>query len=302
MNVDIPTILAVGGGKGGTGKSTFAVCLASQLAIFGRDVVLADLDFGAANLHIMLGMRDNGRSLVRFLYPSGQAIGLEECIVSTTIDGLRLLPGEGFMPGIANMEFAKKQKLIKALRKVETDYVICDLGSGSSFNVVDFFLAADRGILLLTAEATAILNGYEFMKNCIFRKIARSFVKDQTIMKIVNEYRKGWEGGSRGSIGEMIGRVGKKFPDAARQMQELCNEFTPVMLLNMANMKKGSLGVKLDALSRKYLNIKIEYLGAMVSEPALQVGILSFLKKETTSLFKENLKDIVGHFLNKERI
>jgi len=289
-------ILAVGGGKGGTGKSTVAASIAVQLAIFRRNVVLADLDFGAANLHTMLGIQGTARSIVHFLYKPGSVRNLHDCLVSAGMDNLHLLPGDGFMPGIANMEFARKQKLIRALKNMRCDYVVCDLGAGSSFNVVDFFLLADHGILLLTAEATAILNGYEFMKNCIFRKISRYFAKDQQVTQIVNSYKNPRENESGGSLQEMIDKVQTFFPEAARQMRVLCNEFIPIMLLNRERLRDDALGVKVNALSRKYLNVKIKYLGALETEPALNGGLLSFLNSEADSPFKHKIREVAAFF------
>ncbi len=45
------TIISVGGGKGGVGKSILSIGLGTVLARSGKSVVLADLDLGAANLH-----------------------------------------------------------------------------------------------------------------------------------------------------------------------------------------------------------------------------------------------------------
>jgi len=291
-----PVLLAVGGGKGGTGKSTVAACLAAQLALCGRQVVLADLDFGGANLHTMLGMEGTVRSIVQFLYRPGAVTNLHDCLAPAGIDGLHLLSGDGFMPGIANMEFARKQKLMRALKMMRCDYVVCDLGSGSSFNVVDFFLFADSGILLLTAEATAILNGYEFMKNCIFRKICRYFARNTEVTGIINNYKRQWEKGSVGSLQETINRVQAVFPEAVERMQELCDEFAPVMLLNKEKTKDSSLGEDLNALSRKYLNVRIEYLGALVPEPALRSGIFPFLKRVADSPFKRKIAEVAAFF------
>jgi len=291
-----PVLLAVGGGKGGTGKSTVAACLAAELAHCGRHVILADLDFGGANLHTMLGIEGTGRSIVQFLYHPMAVTNLNDCLVPAGIDGLYLLPGDGFMPGIANMEFARKQKLMRALKKLRCDYVVCDLGAGSSFNVIDFFLFANSGILVLTAEATAILNGYEFMKNCIFRKICRYFAKDPEVTEIINNYKRRWESGSGGSMQEMIMKVQAVFPEAARGMQQLCNEFTPVLLLNRIKLEDNSLGKKLNTLSQKYLDIKIKYLGALTPETALRGRILSFLKKSDDSPFKHKTMEVASFF------
>ena len=51
------SIWAVGGGKGGTGKSVVSTLLAITMARLGRQVVLLDADLGCANLHSMFGTR-----------------------------------------------------------------------------------------------------------------------------------------------------------------------------------------------------------------------------------------------------
>ena len=48
-------IVAVGGGKGGVGKSVVACNLAVGYALAGRSTALIDADLGAANLHTLLG-------------------------------------------------------------------------------------------------------------------------------------------------------------------------------------------------------------------------------------------------------
>ena len=49
-----PEVWAVGGGKGGTGKSLVAASLGIHLAQMGRRVILVDGDLGAPNLHRVL--------------------------------------------------------------------------------------------------------------------------------------------------------------------------------------------------------------------------------------------------------
>ena len=49
-------VVAVTGGKGGTGKSTFAILLANKLRATGEKVVLADLDVECPNDHLLLGL------------------------------------------------------------------------------------------------------------------------------------------------------------------------------------------------------------------------------------------------------
>ena len=49
-------IIAVGGGKGGVGKSVVCANMAVTLALTGQRVILVDADFGASSLHAILGI------------------------------------------------------------------------------------------------------------------------------------------------------------------------------------------------------------------------------------------------------
>jgi flagellar biosynthesis protein FlhG len=54
-------VIPIASGKGGVGKSLLAANLAIALGQSGADVVLADLDLGASNLHLILARRRSGR-------------------------------------------------------------------------------------------------------------------------------------------------------------------------------------------------------------------------------------------------
>ena len=62
-----PRIWAVGGGKGGVGKTVVASSLAVALARSGVRCVAVDADFGAANLHTLLGVPEPRWVLRHFL-------------------------------------------------------------------------------------------------------------------------------------------------------------------------------------------------------------------------------------------
>lgn len=61
-------LLPIASGKGGVGKSSYAVNLATVLAQKGKNVILADFDFGGANLHTLLGLKNNRAGLGNFIY------------------------------------------------------------------------------------------------------------------------------------------------------------------------------------------------------------------------------------------
>jgi MinD-like ATPase involved in chromosome partitioning or flagellar assembly len=167
------TIIPVASGKGGVGKTVFTANIGVSLARAGKTVILADLDLGGSNLHTALGEKNDKSGIGNYIYK--QERSLESLLVETREPRLYFIPGDSLLPGTANLPYFRKAKILKELAGLVADYVILDLGSGSSYNTIDFFLTSASGILVVTPETTSILNAYSFVKAALFRMIYRSF-------------------------------------------------------------------------------------------------------------------------------
>lgn len=165
--IDRPDIWAVGGGKGGVGKSIVAANIALGAARRGLRVVLADLDLGGGNQHTLFGMDRPHRSLEDFvakLYPK-----LDDVVLPTPFPNLGIVCSRSDLLGAANPSHAQKLKLLRHLASLDADVVVCDLGAGTSYNTLDIFLAAHVQLVVTVPEPTAIQNAYGFMKSCTQR-------------------------------------------------------------------------------------------------------------------------------------
>jgi flagellar biosynthesis protein FlhG len=78
-----PKLWAVGGGKGGIGKSTVSILLAFWLARMGKRTILVDLDLGGANLHTLMGIKSPPKTLNDFV--TRRIDSLEEVCIETDI-------------------------------------------------------------------------------------------------------------------------------------------------------------------------------------------------------------------------
>ena len=162
-------IIAVGGGKGGVGKSMVSSSLAIAIARRGFRVTLVDADLGGANLHTCLGIPQPASTLSDFIVRRTER--LEEVMVPTGIPNLNLIAGARDAMDVANPRYQQKLKLLRHLQALQVDYVILDLGAGSSYNTLDFFLIADHGIVVVLPEPTSIENAYRFVKAAFFRRL-----------------------------------------------------------------------------------------------------------------------------------
>lgn len=164
-----PKIWAIGGGKGGVGKSFVATNLAVCMARNGRNVVIVDGDLGGANLDTLFGCQRPTKTLADFF--DRRVERLADIAMPTGVEGLALVAGDSDTLGSANPAHAQKLKLVRHLRTLPCDLVIVDLGAGTSFNTLDLYLAADVGVVVTTAEPTSVQNAFAFVKTATLRAL-----------------------------------------------------------------------------------------------------------------------------------
>jgi flagellar biosynthesis protein FlhG len=162
-------VVAVGGGKGGVGKSVIAANLAVALAKQGARVIAVDADLGSANLHTLFGIDHPQTSLQALI--DGRAQRLDQLTIETGVPRLRLIAGSVALPGAANLQHARKQKLLRHIGALPADFVVLDCGAGIHYNVVDFFAAAQLQLLVSNAQLISLQNAYGFLKASLYRTL-----------------------------------------------------------------------------------------------------------------------------------
>jgi len=263
-------IWAIGGGKGGTGKSFVAASLGLHLASLDRDVVMVDADLGAPNLHTLLGLKAGHPDLGDFL--TGRIPSLEAAAVATPYRGLRLVRGSENILFIANLAHYRKLRLLRQVRQVQTQNVILDLGTGSSFNTLDFFLSANPGVVVATPEPTAIENTYLFLKSCIMRvlKLYMDHYKIRDLhQKMLDQIEKNSQSlyGFFRSLMETDRAYGTILYRALRG-------FRPCLVMNKTRDERDVLlGRSVADVARKYLLIDMKYLGAIPYDEDVQSSL-----------------------------
>ena len=89
-------VIPIATGKGGVGNSLVAANLAVAFAQAGKRVVLADLDLGASNLHLIIGHQKPGASIGAFL--NNPKIDFSTLVAPTDIKNLSFIPGDAEIP------------------------------------------------------------------------------------------------------------------------------------------------------------------------------------------------------------
>jgi flagellar biosynthesis protein FlhG len=269
-------ILPVASGKGGVGKSLLAANLAIVLAQSGRRVVLADADLGGSNLHLILGQTGLTRGIGNFLNNSD--VKFEDILIETEWENLRFVPGDAEIPGTANLKSSQKKKLIRRLLSVDADYLIMDLGAGTNFNTVDFFLTSGKGIIITAPTPTANLNAYLFLKNVIFRLMDTTFKKGTEAKNYIDSLLKTGTTFQQIYVPKLIRAVSERDPKSFGEFKERAAHFQPRLVLNMIeDPKDAGKAKKLRRSCKEYLDIDMEHLGIIYRDELQDIALKSKL-------------------------
>jgi len=295
-----PTIWAVGGGKGGVGKSVVSTILAFWLARKGKRTVLIDADLGGANLHTLLGIKSPPRTLIDFI--NRKFGSLEEICIDTEAKNLRLISGSSEVLSLANPHFSQKVKLINHFSRLDADYVVIDLGAGTSFNVLDFFLSAHEKIVVLTPEPTSIQNAYIFVRNAVYRRLSRLSSKNpslQTLVKIAMDPKNELQVRTVKELLQFIQESGGK--DEAMAIEKEIREIRPAVITNMVrDNKEKNAGRIVQIVAEKYLLIQSTNLGSVSHDRQIFSTVsdmVSLIKLDQSGHASTNIYEIVTKLL-----
>jgi flagellar biosynthesis protein FlhG len=247
-------IWPIGGGKGGSGKSLFVASLGSYLAKAGKETLLIDADLGGANLHTVIGIPHPRRTLSAFI--NKQVHTLEETIIETEQSNLFLISGARDSLEVANLPYAQKLRLLRAIYQLPHQYVLLDLGAGTSFNTLDFFILSNYGIFVTTPEPTSIENTYHFVRSAHFRKI-RQVLKHQQL----RAFHQHVEAPSR-SPAAFVDMLRHEAPERAATVEKALGTFRFKLVLNQFRKQDDArLGPQICKVCEKHLGLEMQFLG-----------------------------------------
>ena len=291
-----PQIWAIGGGKGGVGKSFISSNLAIALTHKGFNVVLFDGDLGGANLHTCLGVPNPQKGLSQFL--SHDAEKLSDVACSTPVRNLKLISGAHDAVGITNLRHTQKMRILKAIKNLDADYVILDLGAGSNFNTLDFFLLADIQILVVIPEPTAVENAYRFIKSGFYRQL-RYNAHDKNIKEILYTvmYRDNIAGVR--TPNELLTYLSDHgYADFTKEQVTL---FCPKLILNqIRNEHDRRIGFAMQQACYKYFGIRFDFAGYMEHSTAVWKSIVQrkpLMMQQENSPIQEGINQICDNLI-----
>lgn len=284
-------VWAIGGGKGGVGKTFVSTSLAVSLSKLGRAVTLVDLDMGGANAHTYFGLPSPKMTLSDFL--AGRANSLEELAVNTNVPNVRLISGSSDALGAANLSRPYALQILGGVAEIRTPYVILDLGAGTADYTLDFFLSADRRIVTITPEPTSIENAYRFIKAAFFSHL-RDLETDPQIKRLIRSAM-----GHKNELGirapsDLLRHIQSIDPAIGEKILGRTKDFAIDLILNQIRTRGDiELGHSVRSVCHKYFGIEANFVGHVSHDNA----VWQALRARRLLAIDNPYSEVLGQFL-----
>lgn len=184
--------ITISGGKGGVGKSTTSVNLATALAMMGRTVTVLDQDFDGSTIPRMFGIQGKAKLKygVKGIIPAEDTLGLGMQIIS-----MSLVYPDDVVTMFHEMRRGTTEEFLANVDYGERDYLIVDLPPGTSSDACNLLqyipdldgtitvtvppvvsqLAARKATLLSAKAGSKVLGIIENMSGYICGNCAEEF-------------------------------------------------------------------------------------------------------------------------------
>ena len=194
---------------------------------------------------------------------------IEDVIVETGVPGLSLISGAADLLSAANIKHVQKVRVMNHVRSLEVDVVLIDLGAGTSFNSLDFFLMSDVSILAVVPEPTSIENGYRFIKSALYRRL-RTLAASEAVRQRVDVALDPRNAEGIRTPLDLLARVEQDDREAADELRRGVAAFQPHFVVNeVRDASDVAIGHQLVAACGRHLGLRASYAGFVHHDDAV---------------------------------
>jgi flagellar biosynthesis protein FlhG len=281
-------IWTVASGKGGVGKTFVTSSLAICLSKMGHSVTIVDLDLSGANIHTSFGLPPSSNN-IRHFFEGSQS--LQELVIPTAIPRISYIQGfwDAWAPTDITVE--QIQHLAPAMRKLNTDIVLVDLGAGALASHLEMLKLADEKILVSSPEPTSIEKTYRFIESFVCYSLQEHSIPEayDHMIKTLRENRQGL-GEKHFSFRTYLKQSSGIQPD---YFESLMSKPLRLIVNSCRSQANSELGYSMKSVCYKYYDFKVDFLGAIDYDNAVWQSI----RNREPVLIAQPFTPLAGQFL-----
>jgi flagellar biosynthesis protein FlhG len=258
----------IGGGKGGVGKSFLAASMGAALARAGRSVILVDANLAAPDLHAYLGIKAPGSTLLDVLE---RRATLRDALIATSDPSLRFLSCVGDELGMSDLTRVEQEHMAACLSSLDAEFVLIDVGSGTSFAVLDFFNLAHEAIVVTSPDPASMRCTFKFIRNAAYRRVQERFGGQNEVKAAFHRLHRLSSAAQPQTMKNFLDLLRPKAPEAARSITNMLEDWRPHLLVNMAISEQDQrIADIIHSAVRRFLHIDLHSCGVIHFDAALQ--------------------------------
>jgi flagellar biosynthesis protein FlhG len=220
---------------------------------------------------------------------------LEDTVLETPFPNLFLISGAHDNLDIANLPYDKKKKTLKAISKLNYEYILLDLGAGTAFNTLDFFLASRNGIFVTTPEPTSIENVYRLIRAIYLRRI-RHYFSAADFKALEKKVMQCLGADSFNKPEHIVSVVKKDYPEKYELIKKDFHSFEFKLILNQLHKQDNpALGEQICKIIKKHLGFSVDFAGNIAYDEHVHDAIcqrLCFLDRYPHTRAANDLREL----------
>lgn len=256
-------VIAVGGAKGGVGRSLFASSLAVFLAQLNKRVLLVDAHPHAPQLKAAFGVAPTSPDVEPWHSPGVDVKG-----EPSTVPNVRILSAYGEDGAVAGVSLRRPREVASLAL---SDHTVLDFGSGTQPGLLDSMLSVDAAVLVALPEPSSVEAVYRWLRLAYARALSNSLKTLPAAAAVLREVLT--EFGGAPAPRELARKFAARSPEAQSIAWELLRTLKPWLLVNCTRTRADlELGEEMCIVAQQQLGLSLVYLGHIEFDDTVAVA------------------------------
>lgn len=249
-------VIAVGGGKGGVGKSFLSANLSLALSHSRKKILIVDLDLGAPNTHTLLGSNMPEKGITDLL--ENPKININNVVETTEHENIFLLGVGRENDDLNELPQKSFNQLLLSIVNFDADYIILDLGAGTGNAYLKAFTYADFQIVVTTPETSGVENSYSFIRKAFFHVIEQ----EQEALGLKSLVKTIFKENKNIFPQRLISQIKEKEPIKAEALSSKLESLNPLLVLNQGRTRNDvEIAQGIENVCQRFLGINVTHFG-----------------------------------------